>query len=167
MRVCTNCGKSEAEASFYSRGSTCRACVCARVAAYRKTHIVTYRAYDQARRYTAAFREYQRQWIQQWKLRDPEAYRKCIQTANKKSYVSHPEWWAHRNIIRAAMRHGELVRPEKCPRCGSTERIVAHRNHTADPLDVTWLCHTCHMKQVREERVKNTEKSSQNQSSCV
>ena len=51
--------------------------------------------------------------------------------------------------VRQALLKGVLVRPRACERCGrETERLQAHHDDYARPLDVTWLCWTgvapCH-----------------------
>lgn len=56
----------------------------------------------------------------------------------------------HRLHVRAAVRRavssGALVRPEKCSRCGSGGRIQAHHHDYDKPLDVEWLCASCHLE---------------------
>ncbi len=53
-----------------------------------------------------------------------------------------------RVILQKAIDSGELVRPEKCSRCGSTvskkETIAAHHFDYTKPLEVVWLCRKCH-----------------------
>jgi hypothetical protein len=54
--------------------------------------------------------------------------------------------------VQAAVRRGDLVRPERCERCkcvpprdrDGRSTIVADHEDYAKPFDVTWLCHECH-----------------------
>ncbi len=48
-------------------------------------------------------------------------------------------------ITRAAIAAGRLV-PQPCAGCGTTENIRAHHEDYAKPLQVTWMCHGCHME---------------------
>lgn len=53
-----------------------------------------------------------------------------------------------RQATLAAIRRGELVRPETCEKCGGppTDRrgIHAHHDDYDQPLWVRWLCAPCH-----------------------
>jgi hypothetical protein len=50
------------------------------------------------------------------------------------------------NRVARAIRRGELVRPETCSRCGGRGKgpIEAHHEDHQKPLDVEWLCSSCH-----------------------
>lgn len=50
---------------------------------------------------------------------------------------------AHLEVQRA-VRHGEVV-PGPCEACGA-ERAEAHHDDYAKPLDVRWLCRSCHVR---------------------
>lgn len=61
--------------------------------------------------------------------------------------------------VALAVRTGVLVRPTACEECGSepppnrrgAAQIQAHHhNGYEDPLDVQWLCPTCHLKENRK-----------------
>lgn len=48
------------------------------------------------------------------------------------------------NALKRAVERGDLVRPSECPACGKRDRIHAHHADYSKPLDVEWLCATCH-----------------------
>lgn len=52
---------------------------------------------------------------------------------------------AHRKVNKA-LRTGDLVRPDVCNRCGQEARLDAHHEDYSRPLDVEWLCRTCHRR---------------------
>ncbi len=54
-----------------------------------------------------------------------------------------PEKAAVYKLVNAAKRSGKLV-PQPCEKCGKEERIHAHHDNYSKPLDVRWLCGTCH-----------------------
>jgi hypothetical protein len=53
--------------------------------------------------------------------------------------------YAHSKVFQAIQR-GELTRPENCTLCGNLRVIVAHHEDYLKPLDVWWLCNSCHRK---------------------
>lgn len=56
------------------------------------------------------------------------------------------QYWAHR-MVKLAILHGDLVRPDTCSRCGQPHAIIeAHHHDYSLPLDVEWLCRDCHLK---------------------
>jgi ribosomal protein S27AE len=55
-----------------------------------------------------------------------------------------PERAAVYQAVAVAIRRGELVRPETCSQCTAPGNIHAHHADYAKPLDVRWLCASCH-----------------------
>ena len=51
---------------------------------------------------------------------------------------------AARNMITTALRHGMLERPLNCTKCQAKGRIEGHHPDYMKPLDVIWLCQSCH-----------------------
>lgn len=52
------------------------------------------------------------------------------------------------------VKAGEVVRPDRCPRCGKKSRIEGHHHkgyEGAAKLDVVWLCSRCHKAEHRRE----------------
>ena len=60
-----------------------------------------------------------------WKQRNPGKYK------------------AQLEMIRA-LNSGELVKPDACESCGTVTRLDGHHADYSKPLDVMWLCRTCH-----------------------
>lgn len=48
------------------------------------------------------------------------------------------------NTTNYATRSGRMERPDSCEECFGTGKIEAHHNDYALPLDVRWLCRSCH-----------------------
>src|ERR1700719_1359171 len=44
---------------------------------------------------------------------------------------------------RKAIATGKL-KPQPCENCGTKENVQAHHTNYAKPLEITWLCATCH-----------------------
>lgn len=47
---------------------------------------------------------------------------------------------------RKALRTGELVRPDRCEKCGKFCYPDGHREDYSKPLEVRWLCQSCHAR---------------------
>ena len=94
--------------------------------------------------------------------------RECSRKRNREWYASHPEKVAAKNrrqtamrklqpvpywpeqgrahaAVHSALRKGTLIRPDVCPECGDVTRLDAHHEDYSKPLDVTWLCRSCHL----------------------
>lgn len=94
--------------------------------------------------------------------------RKCAKTGKAnpfwgKGYTqegkAHPNWHggitppqkrAH-NILNRAVKKGEIV-PQACEECGSTTNVDGHHDDYSKPLEVHWLCRSCHAK--KDGRIK-------------
>ena len=50
---------------------------------------------------------------------------------------------AHRRV-EAALKCGDLVRPNVCERCQAETYTIAHHEDYRKPLKVNWLCDVCH-----------------------
>lgn len=57
-----------------------------------------------------------------------------------------------RNAVHAAVKIGILIRPDTCPRCDAVCKIEAHHPDHSKPLDVQWLCMSCHREEDRKQR---------------
>ena len=62
---------------------------------------------------------------------------------------------AHEAVYRAIKR-GELMRKLNCEICFGTCKIEAHHANYKQPLNVIWLCHSCHMSLHSKNKIKQT-----------
>lgn len=47
-------------------------------------------------------------------------------------------------LVTRAIKEGRLVRPQRCEKCGKRRKTVAHHEDYSKPLEVKWLCYSCH-----------------------
>jgi ribosomal protein S27AE len=48
--------------------------------------------------------------------------------------------------VNYAISYGRLKRSPTCEQCGRTTRTQGHHDDYAKPLDVRWLCSSCHVR---------------------
>jgi hypothetical protein len=54
--------------------------------------------------------------------------------------------------LASAIRAGVIARPDTCERCGTQGNVEGHHHDYSKPLDVEWLCRTCHAEIHAAER---------------
>ena len=91
-----------------------------------------------------------------------ESRKKYLETENGKlKSIEGKNRWKERNkhkkaahnVVNNAIRDGRLVKPDSCQSCGKTNsRIEGHHEDYLKPLDVSWLCTTCHSKLHKNRR---------------
>lgn len=73
----------------------------------------------------------------------------------RKSEAKYPEKVSARRKVLWAVKTGQMLKPKNCVVCGRhSDRLQAHHKDYTRPLDVMWLCGTCHANEHRLE--KNT-----------
>jgi ribosomal protein S27AE len=56
-----------------------------------------------------------------------------------------PDKYKANQTVGNALRAGKLKKPSRCSECGSGQKqIHGHHDDYAKPLEVRWLCSTCH-----------------------
>jgi hypothetical protein len=66
--------------------------------------------------------------------------------ANYRRYSkNNPLQASARSKVGYALKKGELVRPDRCSKCGKVCKPEAHHPDYSKPLEVEWLCKPCHV----------------------
>lgn len=65
-----------------------------------------------------------------------------------------------RQVMRNAIRRGRVIRPKVCQECGKRRSIHAHHEDYKKPLNVEWLCSSCHGKKHRGRIIQPSGKKS-------
>jgi transposase-like protein len=151
MKVCRNCFLEKPLDCFYKHAAMqdgylnkCIDCVKQRVAKHRLLNLDRIKEYDKKRSMfphrVAARKEYQK--TEQGRLAKQKAM-----TTYKQRY---PLKLAAHIITRNYIRDGKLIQASSCSVCGSTHNIEGHHDDYTKPLEVRWLCVSCHKKWHRE-----------------
>lgn len=94
-----------------------------------------YHRKDNAEKIRAQVRKYRRE--------HPDA----VLRTRLKTHAKNPSKINARRVVYEAVRAGVLSRPDTCSKCGRKNcRIEAHHKDHTKPLDVIWLCPSCHRK---------------------
>jgi len=145
MKVCRECQMEKPLSDFYKHPrmadghlNKCATCVKTRIEKHRQENIERIREYDKQRGNEPHRVEARKQYIKteagkQAKKRAMDAYRK-----------RHPLRYASHMIVQKAVLDGDLLKASNCSVCDSTEKIEGHHDDYTKPMEVRWLCESCH-----------------------
>jgi len=68
---------------------------------------------------------------------------KCVEYSQR-SQAKYPDRKKARGKVSTELIAGRLTKPSRCERCGKRRELQAHHADYSKPLDVEWLCSTCH-----------------------
>jgi hypothetical protein len=125
---------------------------------WNASHQEEIRAYNKA--YYASHIEEYKTYNREWRAAHPGAHKAHnrawyianvdkIKAYNRKRKAECPEEVVARNAINNGIRDGRVFRPDSCSVCGKTGRLDGHHRDYTKPLDVVWLCISCHRKENR------------------
>lgn len=105
---------------------------------------------DCQRAYIKAHQDYIAEYNRQWKQtpNGKESHRQAMIRSQKK----HREKVQARWKVKEAIRTGRLVRLP-CQFCGD-QKSQAHHDDYDKPLDVVWVCHSCHIERFHSPESK-------------
>jgi hypothetical protein len=143
MRTCKVCGTTSNASEFY-RGvnNFCKECHKSNVRENRKKNADRYKEYDAKR-----FREDPKVKARHAAYRKTPAGIASMSKARRKWREANSDKRAAHVILGNAVRDGRIIKPEFCSECGAGGTIHGHHGDYSRPLDVVWLCQTCHKKQ--------------------
>jgi len=163
MKVCTKCGETKPLAEYYKNCRAadgfrpdCKACANTRQKKYRIKNKLAIAAAsklyrDQNKVYLAQkAKEYRTDNTEKVKLARVKYYSENSEKIKKKSReykVSNPAKVIAQGVLNRTIAAGKLYRPEECERCGSKCFPHGHHYDYSKPLEVIWLCVSCHMRE--------------------
>lgn len=104
--------------------------------------------------------EYMREYYKQHSDNVKERVRRYRETNSDavlktrlKTHSKNPSKINARRVVEAAIKAGVLTKPEACSSCGKKDcRIEAYHEDHTKPLEVDWLCVSCHRKRDSRRR---------------
>lgn len=133
---------------------------------------------ERRKKWEAAHRDQLREQQRAWRQRNPERVRELrraryfrhreeINAKAREAYASggakaRERVYAYKNTLQQiarrclndALRYGHIVKPDVCQCCGnvvSRNQLQGHHGDYLKPLDVLWVCTTCHGKLHRRQ----------------
>jgi hypothetical protein len=105
--------------------------------------------------YSAKYRQTEQYKAAQKKYRTSE--KRKITDTSYQQYARDvtPEKPRAREAVRSALRKGQIVRPSRCQHCNQECKPQAHHEDYSKPLDVVWLCVSCHTQIHRAAETRN------------
>lgn len=73
-----------------------------------------------------------------------EANRENILAYKKEERKKYPERIRAQNTLNRALKTGNIKKPKRCTNCGAKKSLDAHHEDYDKPLQVIWLCKSCH-----------------------
>lgn len=153
VRVCRACGEEKPLDEYHNVGKRgkgyhaldCKPCANARFRAHRRTNIEAIRQYDRQRHRAGSHRptkEQRREYARRWRVRHPGHRSPSYGVVYFRPTVEAQR--AHNAVLNELLA-GRMERPSECSRCGRRNRRIeaAHRDYSK-PLEVEWLCTSCH-----------------------
>lgn len=98
-----------------------------------------------------------RQYEENRAKRQAEYYRNWYKKNGRKrskDYIEYTRLWRRKNpeavkaqqLATLAVSIGFLKKPQKCESCKKKRKLLKHHEDYLRPLEVTWLCYSCHAK---------------------
>jgi hypothetical protein len=150
---CTRCKRLRHPGDYYTstsgRGglsSQCKECIIAVVRARREREPEKLAIYERARWEREERKAAVKASLAKARVRDPERFARY----QREYQARFPERRKARMMVGNALKRGVLVR-SRCEVCDAPF-AQAHHDDYSKPLDVRWLCTTCHGLRHRKER---------------
>lgn len=142
MKVCLDCSQSKEDYLFPKKGSYCKLCMNIRSKAYREKYPEKYKASSKRTREKnkEKLRAYYKAWYKEGGRKRKEGY-----SADNYAWGrNNPEKRRAQQAVKYHIRRGVITRPKSCSICGDEGMISAHHEDYNKPLEVIWMCSSCH-----------------------
>ena len=153
MKTCICCKEHKDISEFYKHPDTadghlgkCKSCCKEQAISNRIKNYERYRDYDKNKEITPEQKEKRAQYAKS--KRGRAAHRLACLNYNSKN----PHKKKATVAVRVAVASGKLTMPDKCSSCGKSGKVHGHHDDYDLPLDVVWLCPTCHNQLHKEQR---------------
>lgn len=146
LKTCFKCAAEKPRTEFYAHKQMadgllgkCKTCCRKDVSENRAANWSYYSAFDRERA-NLPHRVKQRDEYQK------STRGRIVKAKSQKRYLERwPGKRAAHSSVSNALRDGRMARPDCCSSCGCSCKPEAHHCDYAKPLEVMWLCKSCHV----------------------
>lgn len=181
MKKCTTCEKHKEESEFFKKRngleSFCKQCRKEKTQNRINSDPEKYKKFCSDRSKKRWKNEDYKKSIKNWREKNKEKIAKqCREYLDKNKdylYSKQKEWrtinkniisesenkykennplkLACRSYVRTAIKNGNITNPNKCNKCMKECKPEAHHKDYTKPLEIIWLCRTCHGHEHRKK----------------
>lgn len=152
---CKTCQQEKDSSYFYlSDKHHCKDCKKAYARKHREDNIERVREYDRNRPNAKERIIKAKEYKAKMRIEDPEKFDKIFHSARKNYRKNSKEKCQAEGKLDEALRRGKIKRPEECSVCHIKCKPQGHHFDYTKPLDVIWVCPSCHSKIHKELRQK-------------
>jgi hypothetical protein len=109
---------------------------------------------EKVKKYQELNKEKFKSYAKKWKEKDPERTKEILRRNVKISRERFPEKNKARKILFSALRVKFMTRPTNCSKCLCECKPDGHHIDYTKPLEVIWLCKSCHAKEHKKLKCK-------------
>ena len=129
-KFCKKCNLEKKETDFYTYYKyICKTC--------HNKHTTQMRDKDKYRIYNQS---YYKEWYAKNGRERNDFYKEIILDWHKKN----PEKVKAHKLVQKAVKNKTLLKPESCSVCQRKTKLSGHHEDYTNPLEVVWLCSSCH-----------------------
>lgn len=89
-------------------------------------------------------REKQSEYFREWYAKNGRSRIEGYTESIKEWVRKNPEKIMAHKLVKSAVHIGFLTRPIECSECSRETKVFAHHDDYSQPLNVRWLCGSCH-----------------------
>ncbi len=134
--LCITCKQNKSEQDFYNcNNSWCKKC-------FKIREKLRQRNKRQNPEFVKKEKVYYKEWYKKNGRNRAINYAEVI----KEWRINHPEITKAYLKFNEAIKNGKIMKALLCEKCGNETKLVGHHEDYNKPLEVIWLCQSCHKK---------------------
>ena len=112
---------------------------------------------EKKKQYQKEYNHMNREKIKEYQKEHYQLNKEKINQCQKQYQKRSPEKQKARGILNSAVQRGKVHKPLYCSSCEGDKHLEAHHTDYSKPLEVLWLCRSCHVDLHNKIRNKQPE----------
>lgn len=144
---CCLCNQEKSEGDFYPGDKyRCKDCKRETWRIWKHLHPELRKQQQKHYRENPIHKKHLTQYYQEWYRRNGRKRNPNYADVAFLWQQQNPEKVKAKNIVHKAIRQGIIRKPIQCSNCSIETKLIAHHNDYSKPLEVIWLCVSCHKR---------------------